>query len=419
MSDTVFWSWQADLPAKSNREFIRNCLAEAVKQVSTALDVDEMERVDLDHDTKDTLGMVDISEAVLNKIRACAVMVADVTPIATTEPGKSLPNPNVMVELGYAMASIGFGRIIAILNTANGDKEEALPFDIRNRRILTYTLSTEASKAERDAERKTLIRELTGAIKINITKVRDERSTAEEIVGVDSDPGSVGLWQAERPMECLGQFGTLLKVNPTRAFRAWLRVIPRGFSRSIPSISALGQLPNDAQLRVPRGGGVNVNYGSFEFGYMAYSASSKEDDDTIQARNLVAFLEETGEVWMSDGSAFDNRKNKEFISCDHLLSNWVQGLKNAMVCMDELGALSQRRVIVGIEGLENTFWPCQLGYTPARSRKPEMVHEETKGDWSNQDQTEFLMTAWNKLRDAFTLDPMTVENFADYYDDRA
>ena len=418
MSDTVFWSWQNDLPEKSNREFIRNCLAEAVKQVNTALDVNEMERVDLDHDTKNTPGMADISEAVLKKIRACAVMVADVTPI-TKNGRKLVPNPNVMVELGYAMSAIGFDKIIAILNTANGASVESLPFDIRNRLILTYELSTEASRAERDAERKTLIQKLTSAIKINITKVRDERSTAEEIVGVDSDPGSVGLWQAERPMEYSGQFGTSLKVSPTRVSRAWLRVIPRGFSRCIPSISALSQLPNDAQLRVPRGGGVNVNYGSFEFGYMAYSVSSKEDDDPKQARNLVAFLEETGEIWMSDGSAFDNRKNKEFISCDHLLSNWVRGLKNAMVCMDELGALSQRRVIVGIEGLENTFWPCQLGDTPARSRKPEMVHEETKGDWSNRDQTEFLMTAWNKLRNAFTLDPMTVENFTDYYDDRA
>ena len=32
MSDTVFWSWQDDLPSKSNRSFIRDCLVAAVEE---------------------------------------------------------------------------------------------------------------------------------------------------------------------------------------------------------------------------------------------------------------------------------------------------------------------------------------------------------------------------------------------------
>ena len=52
MRSTVFWSWQDDLPAKSNRSFIRNCLEEAVNKVSDALEVDEKECVYLDYDTK-------------------------------------------------------------------------------------------------------------------------------------------------------------------------------------------------------------------------------------------------------------------------------------------------------------------------------------------------------------------------------
>ena len=234
MSDTVFWSWQDDLPARSNRAFIRDCLAAAVDRVSNALDVDEMERVDLDHNTKGTPGMADISQTILEKITGCAVMVADVTPIVRTEAGKALPNPNVMVELGFAMNAIRFDRIIAVLNTANGDRVETLPFDIRHRRILTYALAEDATKADRRAQRDALTSKLADAIAVNISQVRDERSASDEIVGAASDPGSDGLWNADWPIQHVGPFGARQKVSPVSVSRAWLRVIPAGFLRSQP-----------------------------------------------------------------------------------------------------------------------------------------------------------------------------------------
>ena len=122
--------------------------------------------------------MAEISQTILKKIGTCAVMVADVTPIAT-KGDKSLPNPNVMVELGYAMSSIGFDRIIAIMNTANGDKIETLPFDIRHRRILTYALTTDATKTQRNTAKKDLIQKLVDAIRTNVSKVRSERLSLE------------------------------------------------------------------------------------------------------------------------------------------------------------------------------------------------------------------------------------------------
>jgi hypothetical protein len=38
------------------------------------------------------------------------------------------PNPNVLVELGYALKALGDERVIVVVNTAFG-KEELLPFD--------------------------------------------------------------------------------------------------------------------------------------------------------------------------------------------------------------------------------------------------------------------------------------------------
>ena len=413
MTDTVFWSWQDDLPARSNRVFIRECLAIAVKQVGDALDVDDSDRVDLDHDTKGAQGMVDISQTILKKIRGSAVMVADVTPIGETNRGKPLPNPNVMVELGYAMNAIGFERIIPVLNDAHGSTD-TLPFDIRNRRILTYALSTNATKNERKATREALIRELVDAIKKNISEVRNERSATADFKVADSDAKTAGLWQANWPIDHLGPFGTRPKVIPVQESRAWLRVIPHSFPKGIPPISAFDNLSDSARLRVPYGGWNNHHSGSCEFGFLAYSISSEKDDGTRLAHNLAAFLEETGEVWVSDGSAFDNRDNGKWIFHPNLLSNWARGFENSMACLDELGASNHRCVIVGIEGLKNSAWHQQVEYEPARSRKTEMVHDATKREWSVHDQTVFLMTAWNKLRNAFSIEPMTAEKFAEY-----
>jgi hypothetical protein len=75
----------------------------------------------------------------LEKIRACAAFVADVTLVGSIEPGdgsgerKRTPNPNVLIELGYAVGTLGWERTILVMNTLYGPPED-LPFDLRHRR---------------------------------------------------------------------------------------------------------------------------------------------------------------------------------------------------------------------------------------------------------------------------------------------
>lgn len=418
MTDTVFWSWQNDLPARLNRDFIRDALAIAVDRVSETLDVEDVERVALDHDTKATAGMADISQTILEKISRSAVVVADVTPIAKSAGGKALPNPNVMVELGYAMSAIGFERIIAVLNTANGDTVENLPFDIRHRRILTYTLAAEATKAERKAVREALIKQLAEAVRVDIDLVRDARSAAEPIQGVQSDPHSPGLWKAEWPVTHSDGFGEVARVRPLDLPRAWLRIIPAGFPNGRPSITALEQLPDSARLRAPTGAGSGGNFGSCPFGFVTYWVAGREEDGTCRSRNLAAYLEESGEVWMSDGVAFTEHKGQKHISYGHLFSNWIRGLANGMTCLDALGASKRRRIVMGIDGMSDAVWPMQSGYVPARSRKSGLLVDETERDWPDERRMQLLHRTWNSLRDAFSIEPMTKEEFAHYFEVR-
>ena len=96
----VFWAWQSDHSPATCRHFIRDVLEAAISVVANDLELQDADRPEIDHDTKDTPGMVDITATILKKISASAVFVADVTPIATTSKGKRVPNPNVLIELG-------------------------------------------------------------------------------------------------------------------------------------------------------------------------------------------------------------------------------------------------------------------------------------------------------------------------------
>jgi hypothetical protein len=127
------------------------------------------------------------------------------------------------------MSATGFERIIAVLNTANGDTVENLPFDIRHRRILTYTLAAEATKAERKAVREALIKQLAEAVRVNIDLVRDARSAAEPILGVESDPHSPGLWKAEWPVTHSDGFGEVALTLPLDPGRSGVESVPVSF----------------------------------------------------------------------------------------------------------------------------------------------------------------------------------------------
>ncbi len=81
--------------------------------------------------------MPKIEDVIKDKIERCDVFVADITPVAKTGT-KLLPNPNVLIELGYALKAIGPDRIILVAQNKDGWEVKDLPFDINHHRIVMF-----------------------------------------------------------------------------------------------------------------------------------------------------------------------------------------------------------------------------------------------------------------------------------------
>ncbi|MGX7109440.1 hypothetical protein [Facklamia miroungae] len=127
-SNKVFYSWQSELPPNKNRNFIEEVLKRAIKNLNKEIEI----QTSLDKDTLGELGSPDIINTILNKIKECSFMVAD---ISLTD-GDS-PNANVIFELGYGVSELGWERVICLFNTKYGRIED-LPFNLRGKRITVY-----------------------------------------------------------------------------------------------------------------------------------------------------------------------------------------------------------------------------------------------------------------------------------------
>lgn len=167
MPSYVFYSWQSDLPNRTNRGFIQDALERAAHAISDD-DSIAVEPV-IDRDTAGVPGSPDIASTIFSKIDRADVVVFDVTIVTAADAVRPMPNPNVLLELGYAIKAKGWDRIALVVNTAFGPIEQ-LPFDLRSRRAITYGLR------ESDADRSAVRGGLQRVLEAHIRSVLEHRA---------------------------------------------------------------------------------------------------------------------------------------------------------------------------------------------------------------------------------------------------
>lgn len=176
----VFFAWQTDRPDRTNRRAIRNALRAAFSKLEEEFAANELD-LELHEATRGDPGSPNIPSRILEKIDRSDIFVCDLTTITTPTIGLSrpTPNPNVIFELGYAIARVGWARTIMLFNTAFGTFPTDLPFDIDRHRASPYKIENDIS-ATKAATRAHLDSLLIDALKAIIEAAPEKPASAKE-----------------------------------------------------------------------------------------------------------------------------------------------------------------------------------------------------------------------------------------------
>jgi hypothetical protein len=182
MQANIFNSWQSDVEAVACRTLIDRALdaaAHALVEEGIAEVVPAIDR-----DAEGVPGCPDIGTALFQKIDKADAFVGDVTIIGRVGARKRpVPNPNVLAETFYAIAKLGPDRVVLVQNIAFGSPED-LPFDLRQRRVLTF--ESHEDSTEREAAR----RQLTSALIAALAPIIKERAKVHA-----GDDSKVARWR--------------------------------------------------------------------------------------------------------------------------------------------------------------------------------------------------------------------------------
>lgn len=398
----IFWSWQSDTPAATGREFIKSAIADAIAQLVEELDLAEAERPELDHDTKDVPGLAPIADTIFDKIDGAALFVADITPTGATPDGKKkTPNPNVLIELGYALKALGPERIVLVANRSGGFQPEDLPFDLRHRRgPITYDLGPAADKDAKVKGKKALAKDLASAISANLGAFA--QGPKVEPPQYPSIPGDRALWFD--PAQPIGLHDTTTGKVQAGFPRTYLRVSSSGWTGAAPtrleidgkSIKPFGPLRNGS-------GSVPNDLGVLSGGWYG-------DVDDVTA--LTQWFDKTSEIWGATTAYGRARDDVRSLPTVALARQWRTRLKDWIALFDQLGARRPFRVEAGLVGIKGLEWPKEDFIGPKRCLEPEVVHIRSDKDWSDEAQLGFLTDVFAKICDAFAIERLTVDQVA-------
>jgi len=404
----IFYSWQSDLSNSTNRSFIRKCLDKTIQELKLQGDISEAVREDMhiDQDTEGVPGSPDIAKTILEKIDRSAIFIADITPIKEIEKQgrkKSIPNPNVMLELGYAMAKLGPERVILILNDALwcGDLN-SLPFDFRFRRISTRYILKEGEEPNEKAKVKLkLIKSLKIAIS-NSPSLTETTPTTETVFNrIKRNETDSALWQTKTGGIQLPNYYDGADNNRKRTSnspKAYMRITPASWPNGIPKRATLRKEENRGKL-LPFGDWSSMDYAPNDDGYISYEPPH---DDELE--NATQWFKKNGEIWGFDAGTRVSgvqANGKRYLNYKYIIECWARFL-NHFDYLRELGCSKPYYVEAGITNILDTTIQINVHRNAHCLEKDIVFKQELSG--SPESLREYMQALANELADAFGLE---------------
>ena len=403
----IFYSWQSD--RGQNRNFIRVALDAAVRELRQELALDEPNR-DLvtDQDTQGVPGSPSIADTILTKIRSTDVFIADLTFInESSDASRLTPNPNVMLEYGYALHALGDGKIIGVFNETHGSPEN-LPFDLAHRRWpIRFNLPIDAAAATRDEEKRKLKDALKTAVRSIVSQFDEASPTIRTatVPFVPAEPGDgVGRMRTAQDYLCLTDDRVPI----------WLRTGPYIFLRLFPTIAMeeLGEVEAykiaEAHLQ-PLSGmrGGRWSTARHTSGAVSYWVLREEPTRAWDASQI--FL--TREIWANDyfhvvDAERDRAKEYGFayIPTGAFEEIVIDGFINFVnIAKNNLGLSPPAQIIAGLANVQEVRLAVDPNYFDGERfagniLRPNVVWQATLNGWS-VDPFDFLLPFFNKVYD--------------------
>ncbi|WP_417913385.1 hypothetical protein [Candidatus Electronema sp. TJ] len=275
MPATIFYSWQSDSDKAVNRNFIESALKRAIQQLNRNEDVlsamrDE-DSVEFDKDTQGVPGSPPIVETILEKISNAAVFIPDLTIVGKSSSGRLLPNPNVLIEYGWALKSLGYHRIVPVINKAFWNpKPEDMPFDIRHmRHPITYHLSETDEPEQKKKVRDELAKDLERALAAVFKQMPAEDADANTFVGQLATFSPSAFWEKGETFSFNNE-----RISIPDIPRMFLRLIPKKPLSSIETSKAALDLIKFNSLKPMSHGSISWFYERNKYG--AFSIDEHE-----------------------------------------------------------------------------------------------------------------------------------------------
>ena len=364
MPRTVFFSWQSDTSSAIGRDFIEQALTSALAAINAGATVEPALRSDLllDRDTKDIGGQPPIVDTIFKKIDNAMIFVSDITLVAKrVDPSRMSPNPNVLIEYGWALKTVGYPCIIAVMNVAYGEPTDAsMPFDVKHLRYpITYHLAPDATESEIQNERIKLTRTLEHELRVilgspEFKKIQDERAQRIQFKTIEPD---ISVSRFRRNVVPLGIFHQRALLDPPRDMflydgpAVWLRVMPLFATSTSISLRTLDDLYDaHTQLFIPL-----APFGTEEGHWLL-----RADDgfgcytvyrDRSPLTYAVTFVFFTGEIWSINTDWLIGDPRREKLEIPFLEKPYTTALARFIELLKKVRMPGPYRWIAGMEGL--------------------------------------------------------------------
>jgi len=329
--------------------------------------------LEVDHDTKGVPGSPPIMETILSKIDNAAVFVPDLTFVGKRGEGKPTPNPNVLIEYGWALKSLTHTLIVPIMNTAFGaPTRETMPFDLGSFRYpSTYYCTADCEEKQRSEIRDNLAKTLESKIREVLESAEFKRRMPLPAAPLKFSPRAPedGLARFKPRDEPIGVLAD--RIDSPKEIRipskpaVWFRMMPTAKQTRSWSVSDLQSAATQNYFVHPlinASPGYNYFRSHEGFGIFGVTRDPREVTDSI------VFIFTTGEMWTIDTRAMDTEGEQH-----NFIPPLEEDFRRTMVAYGkflsiQLGINPPFKWIAGMEGTKGRglYVPPHRGYMSHR-----------------------------------------------------